>query len=275
MKGPMKLRVVPASRGLTWVQQGIGLCLKQPLGLVSLLGLLLTFGLLLWSLQILGLIAAVVGMPLFWMVFMLASRRVLMNERITPTVLTDALRGPDQRKAWLQLGGMYALGVLVVVVLSSVLGPGIEELAEAMEAASKTESTEISPVILQSMLWRVALSLPLSLAFWHTPALVHWAHVPPLKALFFSIVASWRNLGAFAVYGLCWAAVVAAGGALVQVLSAIAPESIVVTLAIVTLGMWTAAAFYSSLYFSVTDCFEPPEPALQADSLVTPSSGQA
>ena len=129
-------------------------------------------------------------------------------------------------------------------------------------------------MVLQSVLWRVALSLPLSLAFWHTPALVHWAKVPPAKALFFSVVASWRNLGAFVVYGACWLAVVAAAGAVVQVVTAIVPGSVVGTFAAVSMGMWVAAAFYSSLYFTVTDCFEPPEAGAQ-DSLVTPSSGQA
>jgi hypothetical protein len=270
----MKLRVVPASRGWTWAQQGLMLCMKQPMGLVSLLGLIITLAMLLWAFQVVGLIIAVMGMPLFWMSFMLAARRVVQGERISPAVLIEPLRDPAQRMAWLKLGGMYALGVVAVSVLASVLGPDMQALADAVEAASKSDTPTSDPVILQSVLWRVALSLPLSLAFWHTPALIHWAKVPPVKALFFSVVASWRNLGAFVVYGACWTGVVVAGGALVQVVTAIVPESLVSTLATVFTGMWIAAAFYSSLYFSVTDCFEPPETDLQ-DSLVTPSSGQA
>lgn len=250
------------------------LCMKQPMGLVSLLGLILTLGMLLWAFQVIGLIIAVMGMPLFWMSFMLAARRVTEGQRISPAVLIEPLRDPAQRMAWLKLGGMYALGVVAVSILASVLGPDMEALSEAVEAASKSDTPTADPVILQSVLWRVALSLPLSLAFWHTPALIHWAKVPPLKSLFFSVVASWRNLGAFVVYGACWTGVVAAGGALVQVITAIAPESVVSTLAAVFVGMWIAAAFYSSLYFTVTDCFEPPETDAQ-DSLVTPSSGQA
>lgn len=251
------------------------LCMKQPMGLVSLLGLILTLAMLLWAFQVIGLIIAVMGMPLFWMSFMLAARRVTEGQRVSPAVLIEPLRDPAQRMAWLKLGGMYALGVVAVSILASVLGPDMEALADAVEGAAKSDAaTTADPVILQSVLWRVALSLPLSLAFWHTPALVHWAKVPPVKALFFSVVASWRNLGAFVVYGACWLGVIGAGGAVVQVLTAIAPESIVSTFMAVAVGMWLAAAFYSSLYFSVTDCFEPPEEAPQ-DSLVTPSSGQA
>jgi hypothetical protein len=270
----MKLRVVPASRGLSWVQQGLGLCIKQPMGLVSLLGLILTLAMLLWAFQIIGLIIAVMAMPLFWMSFMLAARRVTMSERTSPAVLIEPLRDPTERMAWLKLGAMYALGVVAVSLLASALGPSMEALSDAVEAASKSDVPTTDPVILQSVLWRVALSLPLSLAFWHTPALIHWAKVPPVKALFFSVVASWRNLGAFVVYGACWLAVLGAGAAVVQVISAIAPDSIVSTLVVVFTGMWIAAAFYSSLYFSVTDCFEPPEGALQ-ESRETPSKGQA
>ena len=48
----------------------------------------------------------------------------------------------------------------------------------------------------------MALYLPLSLAFWHAPALMHWHRVPPAKSIFFSLVACWRNLLAFVGYAL-------------------------------------------------------------------------
>ena len=48
---------------------------------------------------------------------------------------------------------------------------------------------------------------PLILLFWHAPALVHWHGVSPVKSLFFSAVACFRNFGALLVYGLAWLAV--------------------------------------------------------------------
>jgi len=80
----MKLKVVPASRGLQWAQQGIRLCLSQPLGFVSLLGMIATLVMLLLGFQILGLVLVVIAMPLLWMSFMLATRRVMAGERSRP-----------------------------------------------------------------------------------------------------------------------------------------------------------------------------------------------
>jgi hypothetical protein len=60
----------------------------------------------------------------------------------------------------------------------------------------------------QSAMWvAMALYLPLSLLFWHAPALVHWHGVPPLKSLFFSFVACMRNFKAFTLFGLAWVGV--------------------------------------------------------------------
>ena len=58
----------------------------------------------------------------------------------------------------------------------------------------------------------MALYLPLSLMFWHAPALVHWHDVSPIKALFFSLVACIRNFGAMAVYFFSWLGVFVLGG---------------------------------------------------------------
>ena len=56
----------------------------------------------------------------------------------------------------------------------------------------------------------VGLHLPLSLMFWHAPALVHWHGFSPLKGLFFSLLACLRNFWAFAVFALMWLAVLIA-----------------------------------------------------------------
>lgn len=267
----MKLKVVPASRGLQWAQQGIRLCLSQPLGFVSLLGMIATLVMLMLGFQILGLVLVVIAMPLLWMSFMLATRRVMAGERITPAVLIEAAKAPADRKNWLKLGAMYGLGTLLVTVIAGVLGPDIEALADAVEQASQDSSLLSNPVVQENMIWRLALSLPLSLAFWHTPALVYWGRVPPVKALFFSAVASWRNLGAFVVYGGVWLAILLAAGLVIQVLGSLFAEPVITNILMVFVGMWVGAAFYTSMYFSVVECFEPP----QADSLVTPSSEQA
>jgi hypothetical protein len=191
------------------------------------------------------------------MTFMLAVRRVMANEKISPAVLIEPWRAPEDRIRWLQLGGLYAAGTLLVVVLSGFLGPDMEQLTQVMDASADNADLLADSVMLESMAWRALLALPLSLAFWHTPALVFWGRIPPVKALFFSAVASWRNLGAFVVYGAVWLGVLVATGLLVRAVSTLIPVAFVAQVVTVFAGMWVASAFYASLYFTVVDCFEP------------------
>lgn len=259
----MKLIVVPASRGYQWARQGLQMCINQPLGFVSLFGLVATLVMLMMALQILGLIAVVVAMPALWMSFMLAVRRVMANEKISPAVLIEPWRAPEDRIRWLQLGGLYAAGTLLVVVLSSFVGPDAEDMAKVLEASNENADLLSDTVMLESMAWRALLALPLSLAFWHTPALMFWGRIPPVKALFFSAVASWRNLGAFMVYGAVWMGVLVAMGLLVRAVDTLIPVAFVAQVITVFAGMWVASAFYASLYFTVVDCFEPRHEGLE------------
>ena len=253
----MKLRVLPASRGWVWVRQGILLCRKQTLGLVSLLGLfIMGFMLVLLTLPFVGPLLVATAMPAAWMAFMLASRRVLLGQPITPSVVIEALANPEDRQRWLRLGSLYALTMVITFLLANYLGPDAETLSKALEAAQASDNGIDDPVLIQSMLWRLGLTLPVSLAFWHTPALVYWARLPVRKAMFFSMVASWRNLGAFTVYGLSWAAVLLLVGLPIQAMAVLLPEPTIVTMAAAAAGLWLTAAFYASLYFSVVECFD-------------------
>lgn len=252
----MKLRVVPASQGLQWVKSGIAVCARQPWGFLSLLGLVITASVLLSAVPLIGAVVVVGSMPLVWMTFMLASRRVLSDRRISPLLFGELLKDVDARKRWLRLGGLYASSLFLALSLNMLLGPGPSAFREALVNIQPPDTPLDSPVVVQSMLWWLALVLPLSLAFWHTPALVFWGRVPVGKALFFSAVASWRNLLAFVVYGACWMALLVAVGAVLQVLSLVIPSPTLMAVTAVMAILWVLAAFYASLYFSVVDCFE-------------------
>ncbi|MFY9479504.1 MAG: BPSS1780 family membrane protein [Aquabacterium sp.] len=261
----MKLRVVPASQGLQWVKNGIAVCARQPWGFLSLLGLVVTSTILLSALPLIGAVLIVGVMPMIWMAFMLASRRVLSDKRITPLLIGELLKTSEARKRWLNLGSIYAGALFLVVALGLILGPGPSAFVEALNKTKPTESPLDNAVVLKSMLVWAALALPVSLVFWHTPALVYWGRVPVGKALFFSAVASWRNLSAFAVYGGCWVALQVAVGAVIQVLTLVIPSPTLMTVTAVMASMWVLSAFYASLYFSVVDCFESRGTATEED----------
>lgn len=257
----MKLRIVPASRGLAWMRQGLQVLKRQPLGFMGLVGMVIGGALLLAGVPLLGPLAVLASMPVMWMGFMLATRRTMLGERVTPGVLIEAVRAPDSpRKTFLQLGGAYIAAIQVMMLLAGLLGPGPQALSDAMEAIDAAEDAAsamvANPVVLEDMLWRMALVLPVSLVFWHTPALVLWARMPVGKALFFSAVATWRNLGAFLIYGLCWLGALLVLGLLDRLVISVLPIPALANALAFCGALGLGAAFYASLYFTTVDCFE-------------------
>lgn len=261
----MKLRLMPARMGLTWMGHGLRACIRQPLGFVGLWGLIVCAAIVTCELlaQIgapaLGPLLVVSLMPLVWMGFMLASRRVLTDQRVTPGVLLEPLRGqpPSEKWLWIKLGGAYLLATLLVMVLADAFGPGADTLAKAMKTAKDSADLVGDPDVQSAMLWQFMLTVPVSLVFWHTPALMYWARLPLGKALFFSAIASWRNIGAFLLFGLGWIGVAVALVLSNALLAAILGSPMLVNVLVTMGAMWMVSAFYASLYFSVVDCFEP------------------
>ncbi|HEY9208841.1 MAG TPA: BPSS1780 family membrane protein, partial [Acidovorax sp.] len=128
--------------------------------------------------------------------------------------------------------------------------------------APLTREMAETPAFQGAMWLAMVLYLPLSLLFWHAPGLVHWHGVPPVKSLFFSIVACLRNFGAFTVYGLAWMGVFLLGGLVVSLVAgllAVGGLTSVVGGIMVGAAMMMAAMFFTSVVFTFRDCFEPPE----------------
>lgn len=104
--------------------------------------------------------------------------------------------------------------------------------ATAAGVPSDAEQEAIRREAVQRVLQGVAY-LPVALLMWYAPLLVAWHGVPPGKALFFSIVAVWRNRAAFVVYGVAWLAIWLA-------------LSVVIGLVTSLLGIATFAAFIAA-----------------------------
>ena len=79
-------------------------------------------------------------------------------------------------------------------------------------------------------------------------------------------MACWRNLGAFAVYGLCWFGVMLGLGLFDRFILSQIPVPLLGNVLAIAGGMWVASAFYASLYFTVVDCFESPADVSPTDT---------
>jgi hypothetical protein len=113
-----------------------------------------------------------------------------------------------------------------------------------------------------------ALYIPVSLLFWHAPALVHWYGVSPVKSLFFSAVACLRNAMALLMFALGWSAVVFAASLLIGVVAVLTGNPQIAATALMPLGLIVTAMFSTSLYFTFRDSFVP-------DAEPQPPSGES
>jgi hypothetical protein len=172
-----------------------------------------------------------------------------------PGILLVAFRsGQAGVKDMLVLGGLYAFGFIAVMGISTLVDGGLFAGVYLMGAPITADKVN-NPAFQNAMWLAMALYLPLSMMFWHAPALLHWHGVPPVKSLFFSLVACWRNLGAFMVYTLAWLGVfLSAGMVVLFVVSLIGEQSLAENI-LTPIALLMAAMFFTSVYFSVLDCF--------------------
>lgn len=252
----MKLRIVPARTGLLWVKLGIRTFWRQPIAFSGLFFMFMALMSLATLVPYIGFALALALLPACTLGLMAATAEASQGKFPMPLILLSAFRAGRQRlRAMLVLGALYAAGFLAVMGVSALADGG--KFARLYLVGGKITEELVTAGDFQTAMWiATALYLPLSLLFWHAPALVHWHGVPPVKSLFFSIVACLRNLGAFLVYGLAWLGVFMGGGLAVLVLgNLIGPTDLAATL-LVPAVLMMAAMFFTSIHFTVRDCFE-------------------
>jgi len=256
----MKLQIVPAKQGLVWVKQGIRTFWRQPLAFTGLFFLFMAWVSVLSMVPFIGAALALLVLPAATLGLMVATEQAASGKFPMPTVMLVAFRAGQQRlKAMLLLGVLYALSFLAVMAISALVDGG--GFAKVYLANAPITPEVVNDTDFQTAMWLTTIMyVPLSMLFWHAPALVHWHGVPPVKSLFFSAIACWRNLGAFAVYLLAWAGVLVAGAVLFVLISSALGGNDLSAAVLMPGALLMAAMFFASVYFSVKDCFELPEP---------------
>lgn len=272
----MKLHIVPARTGMAWVKLGIRTFWKQPMALAALFFMTMAAMSLASLIPLVGPAVALMLLPSATLAMMVAAAQASQGRFPMPTVLLVAFRTGQQRlRDMLVLGALYAVGFLAVMGLSALIDGG--QFAKVyLGGAQLTKEVAEDPSFQSAMWLSMVLYLPLSLLFWHAPGLVHWHGVPPVKALFFSIVACVRNFSAFLVYGLGWLGVFLLGGLVVALVSALLATAGLAGSAaggiMVGAALMMAAMFFTSVVFTFRDSFEPPSTPVSEAPHDTPPS---
>ncbi len=257
----MKLNIVPARTGITWVKLGIQTFFKQPLALSGLFFMYMATASLASLIPFLGVVIALAIVPAATLGLMVATQVAIGGRFPMPTVLISAFRAGKQRaRAMLVLGFLYAAACLVVV-----------SIVPLFFDVPVTAQNAMSPEMQGVMLAVLVLYLPVSVLFWHAPALVHWHGVPPVKSLFFSAVVCFRNAGAYTLFGLAWMVVLVIMGVIFSLAVGLIAGPNAAAMLLMPVALLMAAMFSTSLYFTFRDSFEEP---LVIPSDDTPTPGE-
>ncbi|MBJ2158756.1 BPSS1780 family membrane protein [Variovorax sp. IB41] len=278
----MKLNLVPARTGAAWVRSGLKTFWRQPLAFISLFFLLMAVISTVSVLPLIGSIVAPVFLPFMTLGLMVATSVAYDDnadgvgnagtlgdaQRPTGSAMFVAVFGA-MRAEWrslVVLGVISAIYFVFAVMVTALVDGGQLMRAYLLDDAITPEVMASSDFQLARVLL-MCLNLPLSLAMWHAPALVHWHRVEPVKSIFFSIVALFRNFGAYALFVLSWfgvfllagiamglvATVLVGVGALGAGGAAVAVGNILM----IGTALVLAAMSLSSTWFTFRDSFDP------------------
>jgi hypothetical protein len=251
----ISLQVVPARTGTAWVKLGIKTFFKQPLAMGGLFFMFMALISLVSQVPFIGSALALMVLPAATVGLMAATRTAVDGKFPMPAVLFTAFRsGAKKTQAILMLGALYAVGFLLVLGVSALFDGG--QFASFYLTGGAMTKDIVSTSEFQMATWAaMALYLPLSLMFWHAPALVHWHDVSPVKALFFSFVACFKNFAAMAVYFFMWLAVFSMGGLVLTMLAIATGSESAVSFVMLPAALLMAAMFFTSIYFTFKDSF--------------------
>lgn len=250
----MHARTLPARAGRTWLLEGLALYRRNPA--------LLTSATMAYLMVILGIsllhrfFAFLVPLLQPTLALLLANVAAIIARGERPGQEALLYRFKSHRTPLLRLGGLQLALSSVLVIVSMVVEWALD-MPDLPSEASPGEMISLMAVTF-------VIFIPLFLAFWFAPMLVGWHDVPPGKAVFFSLVAAWRNKGAFGFYTINVFVVMLLAGFVLALLMLLLPGIYDVLAPLLRLAfiMMFVPIMSASVYVSYVQIF-----GAQADSL--------
>lgn len=247
----MQARKFPATQGWPWLRAGFMLWRRAPLALTAACLTLMMVLMLSMLLPVVGQFAPpLLLLPLGVGLFILCNE-IVAARPAAPSLLFRGFR--LNLPAQIMIGALRILSQLLCFWLAGqIVGMNPDTPLLSMSADGKT--LNMAPDLLPFMSWGLLLGLPLEMLFWFAPQLVALAGLHPLKAMFFSCVACWRNiLPILLCYGL-WALFFGLLPALVLgLVGSMAPE--LASLLSAPVAMLMMPVFYAAFHASACDIF--------------------
>jgi hypothetical protein len=246
----MQAHSLPAQRGWAWIVDGFALWRRNP-ALITFLVFGYWFVLLVISaVPLIGQVLMSLVMPALSMGILNGCKATAEGRKVGPEILLSGFR--HNLPELVKIGGLYLIGTLAVLGLTMLADDGV--LAELMLGQRKfDEDSAEDPRLALSLTIGLLFSTPLMMAYWFAPLLASWGRVPAAKAMFFSLVACWRNWRAFFIYSVGLMGAVMIPGLLIGLLSSLSP--VLGILPALALPLVFLPVVFASFYANAVDVF--------------------
>ncbi|MBV6271681.1 hypothetical protein KVP09_01935 [Alcaligenaceae bacterium CGII-47] len=255
----MQAAILPFSAGWFWIRHGFELFRRQPLAMFFWSVVTSFLIMLSYAIPLLGQIVLIVMTPMLTFLTLCACRNIDKGIRMLPGMWLLPLREPGVKSRLIKLGSAYFVASMAAAIIATV--PFLDTLMAAMDTQGQIDYAALTLAMRGPLVSFGILYVVISALFWHAPALIGWHEIRLTQALFFSMIACWRNKWAFLLYALSWAGVFfgldAASGLLIQMgISATAIQWL-----LTPANIFIAAVLYCSFYPAYMTIFETPQPA--------------
>lgn len=248
----MQARRLPARHGFLWLIASFRLFRANPPLLTALTMAYLFLIVAVNLLPLVGPFLVPLALPALIVVLANGCRAIERGGGVGAVALTFGVQ--QHRVPLVRLGGLHLLGSMFILAASVLMEGGQPSLVGPDKTVDEQH-------MLAMMARLLIVALPVITAFWFAPLLTAWDDVAPLKSVFFSFVAAWRNWRAFAVYGLSAGLVaIALPGLLLIAAGAISVVLVnVLSIALkMALIFVVAPTLMASVYVSYQDVFHGP-----------------
>jgi hypothetical protein len=246
-------------QGWRWVLDGFRLMAAMPLALFGLTVFFVLAIVLPSALPLIGSFAPLFLTPALSVGYMQGVRLSSQGQRPGPLILFDGFRtqGGKHARTLVLLGAINCVLTSAVLALSMLADGGTLFRVATGAIASNDPSLDDASLITAAVVFGL-LYAPVQMSMWYAPLFAVWHGQSAPKAMFFSLVAVWRNKWTFAVFLMGWFAIAVVASLGVQLLRGVVGNTLM-TLLLTPLSLVMLCCLYCSFWPSYRDAIREPE----------------
>jgi hypothetical protein len=254
---------VPASEGIQWLRRAWAITRANPLavhaGMFSYLLLVVITGIV----PVVGQFLPLVAVPVLYVGLMSIYRAVARKDPLSIKLIFSGLSPKPVAVALLIMGVIYAAAILGIFAATSLVDDGLL-MRVIMGEETLDPKTVNQSLLTTSAAFALLLYVPVSWLFWMAPQFVAWHGMGVAKALFYSLVGCWRNIGAFILFFATAGSLLLAAALTVSFIGMLLGGTAVAQTLMLPLtllfGVVVYVAFYASYESMVRENVPPPLP---------------